>query len=132
MSELESTDGAFQLGPDDLKSDHSEWNSEFLAQHREGDCVSSGGKFRFMVDRSLWICPSISRISTLDWVTSTDDKLFKDLEVSERAMLYMVFYEELSWKRIAQVHNCDVVIVKSHFNEIIDKIRSIAKIEVAD
>lgn len=59
----------------------------------------------------------------LDWVNSTEDKLFKDLEVAQRAMLYMVFYEELSWKMIDYLYSCDVLTAKCRFNQI--------KIEVA-
>jgi hypothetical protein len=97
LTELESNDCILQLGDVPRPNNASEGSlhggntSESIQAHADGNCVNSTGKFRFMADRQLMDMPLDVSTMSLDWVAETSDKLFKDLSVAQRTILYLYY-----------------------------------------
>jgi hypothetical protein len=113
MSELESNEGVLQLGGTD-SAVHSTGSGttvgfETIQANSEGNCVNATGKFRFMADRILLDMPLDVSSLNLDWVAGTTDKLFKDLTVPQRTILFLYFHEEQSFKTMGQTLGTDAV-----------------------
>lgn len=67
--------------------------------HTDGisDCETNSGADLSMMKKSL----DLSEI-TEDWVYGTKDKLFRNMTVRERKLLYLYYHQELSWKQISE------------------------------
>jgi hypothetical protein len=95
LSELEVSDGLLQM--DNAPSDRAGENrngvvsGETIQANSDGNCLNSTGKFRFMADRQLMDMPLDVSTMSLDWVAETTDKLFKDLSVAQRTILYLYY-----------------------------------------
>jgi len=107
MSELEASEGILQLGDaprtggGNSGSNEGQFNDTIQA-NSDGNCVNSTGNFRFMADRNLMDMPLDVSAMNLDWVAGTTDKLFKDLTVAQRTILYLYFHEEQSFKTLGR------------------------------
>jgi hypothetical protein len=117
MSELESNEGVLQLG-DATSRDHSGGSSleggfgESIQAKSDGNCVNATGKFRFMADRQLLDMPLDVSALNLDWVAGTTDKLFKDLTVPQRTILFLYYHEEQSFKTMGKFLDSDAQIMR--------------------
>ena len=80
---------------------------------------------RELMDRSM----DISTMS-LDWVSGTTDKLFKDLTSQQRMFLYLYFFEEQSFKTMGKSLGIGTQAMQQRFAEVIDHVRRVGKIEV--
>jgi hypothetical protein len=94
LSELEVSDGMLQMenAPDPGGAFRGQsLNTEPIQENANGNCLNSTGKFRFMADRQLMDMPLDVSTMSLDWVAETTDKLFKDLSVAQRTILYLYY-----------------------------------------
>jgi hypothetical protein len=107
-----------QLG-DATSRDHSGGSSleggfgESIQANSDGNCVNSTGKFRFMADRTLLDMPLDVSSLNLDWVAGTTDKLFRDLTVPQRTILFLYFHEEQSFKTMGKTFSTDAQTMRS-------------------
>jgi hypothetical protein len=138
MAELESNDGFLQLGVDlpggtvlagGVISSSSD-NSEVIQAHADGNCLNSTGTFRFMADRELMDRSMDISTMSLEWVSGTTDKLFKDLTSQQRMFLYLYFFEEQSFKTMGKSLGIGTQAMQQRFAEVIDHVRRVGKIEV--
>jgi RNA polymerase sigma factor (sigma-70 family) len=66
---------------------------------------------------------------TLEWVRSTEDPLFKELEVYERYLLYLRFTMDMTYEDIAEVLGRDKDTVYRHITSLIKELREMAEFE---
>jgi hypothetical protein len=116
LSELESNEGVLQLGdaPRTGSGNSGTLEGQFndsIQANADGNCVNAAGKFRFMADRTLLDMPLDVSSLNLDWVAATTDKLFKDLTVPQRTVLFLYFHEEQSFKTIGKSFDSDAQIM---------------------
>jgi hypothetical protein len=112
MSEIETNEGVLQLGDASRSIGASSEPGggavhDSIQANADGNCVNATGKFRFMADRTLLDMPLDVSSLNLDWVAGTTDKLFKDLTVPQRTILFLYFHEEQSFKRIGKTFSTD-------------------------
>jgi hypothetical protein len=127
MASIESKEGMLQLGhgpagaTDSGPRDHN-------TPHAEGALVDRDGT-SWAADMTLLSLPlDISEMS-IEWVSNTDDKLFRKLTKKERHLLYMIYVLEYKWVEIAAVLDCDTQTARKQFDQVISYLRAKAKVK---
>lgn len=64
---------------------------------------------------------------TEEWVKETDDRLFRNLEVKERYLLYLLYVKEMKWADIASSMGADPKTVRAKYDDIMLYLRGRAK-----
>jgi hypothetical protein len=126
MHSIESKEGMLQL--DHRGSGDSSWGSmgDPGLPHAEGAFTDRDGS-SWAADTTLMnLSLDISQMDE-DWVKTTDDKLFKKLEVKERHLLYLIYVKELSISQIAALLDLDPKTVRARKDEIMNYLRAHAK-----
>jgi hypothetical protein len=125
-NELESQEGVLQL--DHCRPNYARLGEqaypdtynvqEFGLPHVDGNIMTIYGN-RVMADTTLIALPLDLHQMNLEWVASTDDKLFRKLSRRERLLLYLVYVEEKTWKQIGKTLDCDVATVHRRLEEVL-------------
>lgn len=120
MHAIEAKEGMLQLDHRAVGDQHT--GSDPGTPHADGAFTDTDGQ-HWAADTRLMHLPL--DISTMDetWVQSTDDKLFRNLEISERNMLYLIYVKEFSVTQIAQIMGIDPKTVRAKRDEIMNYLR---------
>ena len=134
MAELESRANVLQL--DHQKPNYARYGDHLVSgghfniretglPHLEGNCITGGGngEYRYMADVALMNLPLDVSEMTVDWVSSTTDKLFRNLSQSQRRLLHLIHVEELSWNEIAASFDSEPHVMKRHLKEIMQYLK---------
>lgn len=126
MHSIEAKEGMLQL--DHRSPGDTSWGSmgDPGTPHADGAFTDSDGQ-SWAADTNLMNLPL--DISTMDegWVKSTDDKLFRNLDKSERNLLYLIYVKEFSVAQIAAIMDVDPKTVRAKREEIMAYLRGHAK-----
>jgi hypothetical protein len=124
MSEIESKEHVLQLDYRYSERDGMSRPAKDLATpHTGGDYVDRDG-YTWAADIGLMNLPLDVSPMTLDWVKSTDDKLFRKLTQQERHLLYMIFVQELKLVEAASILGCEPATVRKQLDQILDYLQA--------
>lgn len=115
MHSIESKEGMLQL--DHRKTSEGASMPDAGTPHADGAFVDRDGS-SWAADTKLM---NLSfDLSTMDnnWVKDTDDKLFRNLEVTERQLLYYIYVKEYSISQIGEIMDLDPKTVRHKRDEI--------------
>lgn len=117
MHSIESKEGMLQL--DHRSPGDQSWGSmgDPGTPHSAGAFTDSDGQ-SWAADTRLMNLPLDISIMDEEWVKSTDDKLFRKLDKSERNLLYLVYVKEFSVAQIAAIMDVDPKTVRAKRDEI--------------
>jgi hypothetical protein len=117
MHSIEAKEGMLQL--DHRAVGDTTWNSmsDPGIPHANGAFTDTDGR-NWAADTRLMNLPLDISMMSEEWVCSTDDKLFRNLEKSERNMLYLIYVKEFSVTQIASILGIDPKTVRSKRDEI--------------
>jgi hypothetical protein len=115
MGELEAGEGVLQLDPGPPLPE-SPYRGDNIP-HAEGKFTDYYGT-RWAADVSLINLPLDVSAMTLEWVAETRDRLFRNLTVKERHLLYLVFVQEKKWVEIAAILDCDTDVARKQFEQV--------------
>lgn len=124
--EARAWDKTVQLGHGhNPESDLDTYMDEGSIPHAHGQVTDDKGQ-NWAADTSLMNSSLDISVMSLEWVESTDDKLFRNMTKLERRILYMYYVSELTWKQISaklgmslnqlqNIHNGILEYLKSRF-----------------
>ena len=117
MRSIESKEGMLQL--DHRATGDTSWGSmtDPGIPHAQGSFTDSDGQ-NWAADTNLMTLPMDISVMDDDWVNHTDDKLFRNMEKSERYILYAIYVKEFSVKQIATALGMDPNTVRTKRDEI--------------
>lgn len=128
MHSIESKEGMLQLDHRSSRSTTWEGSGDSGIPNADGDFRGSDGTSWSADTRLMRLPLDVSTIDE-DWVKNTDDKLFRNLEVSERNLLYLIYVKEFSVSQIASVMDLDPKTVRSKRDEIMNYLRGHAGVK---
>lgn len=117
MHSIESKEGMLQLDHRSTSNADGGSVADSGIPHAEGAFTDSDG-YSWAADTKL-MSHSLDISSMNDeWVKTTDDKLFRNMEVAERQLLYYIYVKEFSISQIAEVMDIDPKTVRTKRDEI--------------
>lgn len=125
MHAIEAKEGMLQL--DHRALGKEDGSSDPGIPHANGAFTDTSGQNWAADVRLMNLSMDISQMDN-DWVESTDDKLFRNLEKSERNLLYLIYVKEYSVTQIAQILGVDHKTVRAKRDEIMRYLRGHAGI----
>lgn len=126
MHSIESKEGMLQL--DHRGAGDTSWGSmsDPGIPHSEGAFTDRDGSSWAADTNLMHLSLDISMMDE-EWVQTTDDKLFRKLEIKERHLLYLIYVKEYSITQIAAVLGIDPKTVRTKRDEIMAYLRGHAK-----
>jgi hypothetical protein len=127
MRSIEAKEGMLQL--DHRSVGDTSWSSigDPGTPHSEGAFVDQDGQ-HWAADTTLMHLPLDISVMNEEWVSSANDRLFRNLDKSERNMLYLIYVKEYSISQIAEIMDLDPKTVRSKRDEIMAYLRGHAQI----
>lgn len=126
MRNIESKEGMLQLDHRAVGDDTTLASSGI--PHAEGSFVDTDGQ-HWAADTTLMnLSMDISTMND-DWVDNCSDKLFKELEKSDRHILYLTYVKEYSIPQIADIVGFDPKTVRTRRDEVMVYLKTHAQIE---
>lgn len=122
MRSIESKEGMLQL--DHRSVGDTSWESigDIGIPNSDGAFIDSDGQ-HWSADTRLMSLPLDVSVMNEKWVANTEDKLFKQLEKSERNILYLIYVKEYSIAQIASIMGIDPKTVRFKRDEIMSYLR---------
>ena len=123
MHSIESKEGMLQLDHRTFGG-HQDGDSPIDQgiPHADGAFTDTDGQ-NWAADTRLMNLPLDISIMDEEWVKHTDDKLFRNLEKSERYLLYLVYVKEYSVAQIAALMGIDPKAVRTKRDEVMSYLR---------
>lgn len=117
MRSIESKEGMLQL--DHRASGDTSWGSmsDPGLPHSDGAFTDSSGQ-NWAADTTLMNLPLDVSVMNDSWVNSTEDRLFRNLEKSERYLLYLIYVKEYSISQISSILGLDPKTIRVKRDEI--------------
>lgn len=126
MRSIESKEGMLQL--DHRATGDTSWDSlsDPGTPHAQGAFIDSSGQ-HWAADTGLMNLSLDVSLMDENWVNSTEDRLFKKLEKSERNLLYLIYVKEYSIAQIGSILGLDPKTVRVKRDEIMSYLQGHAK-----
>lgn len=126
MRSIESREGMLQLDQRFIGNDSGTNIADPGIPSSDGAFTDSDGS-TWAADVSLINLQLDISSMTEEWVKDTDDRLFRNLEVTERYLLYLLYVKEMKWADIASTMGSDPKTVRSKYEDVMTYLRGRAK-----